>query len=114
MGAWSALYFVSFATCLVFNPTFRAMDRKKKADYVGRYISIVHALIVSYVAFIGTFSYWYVYHFYKLTCLNSDDSTQTVMSSQHCLNNPKQLHEGMTLLTCGYFTFDFIVTLFLM
>eukprot|EP00347_Sterkiella_histriomuscorum_P012443 403368553 len=100
IAGWSALYALSFIFSLIFLPTFRAMKRQKKADYVGRHISILHAILVSFLAFYGTFQY-------------CEKEGSTTFTDRECFERPKQLHEAQVLITCGYFTFDFFVTLLL-
>lgn len=77
------------------------MDSKKQAEYIGRYVAIIHGIIVTFLAYIGIF----------MLC-NIEGSN--ILTDYECLSNPKNFHQFSALITVGYLIYDFFVCLILM
>lgn len=71
---------------------------KKKIDYLMRIIAIIHAIIVTVMAYFGCFT----------MC---DEPGANIFTSRQCLLTPKLFHAVAAIITIGYLTFDFVMTI---
>ena len=55
---FAILYFVIYFVCDLLLEEFSKMTKTKKSDYVGRIISIVHAVLVTILSGISCFCIW--------------------------------------------------------
>lgn len=86
-----------------FNGTFTSMKGhlffgKPQVDYLTRVIAIIHATIVTVIAYYGCFYY-------------CDDPKSSIFTDSHCRNSPKLIHVLSCIFTIGYLSFDFLMTL---
>lgn len=58
MGALAIQYAITYVFCAMCDKAFKKMDRRKRAEYVGRSTAIIHAIVVSITSLIGTFYLW--------------------------------------------------------
>lgn len=58
---------------------FKILHGKKRVEYVARVIAIIHATVVTIIAYFGCFHY-------------CDDPTKTIFTDRQCYLTPKNLH----------------------
>ena len=75
---WATFYLVH-KLANVFSPTYRDMLFKKKADYLSRWVAILHGFVAAILAFVGCFC----------LCEREDES---IFTDYECLITPKNLH----------------------
>ncbi|TNV76592.1 hypothetical protein FGO68_gene15160 [Halteria grandinella] len=97
-----ATYLFSGILCHLLLPSYRHLPlphftSKKRVDYLTRVIAILHALLVTALAYYGIFH----------LC---DDNKQSILSSRQCLTTPKLFHLLSAIITIGYLSFDLLAT----
>ncbi len=74
-----AIYYLMHKVCVVLVRTYRDMSNKKRADYLSRWNAIVHAVVVTGLAYIGCFH----------MC---DQREESIFTDYQCLVSPKNYH----------------------
>ena len=83
------------------SPTYRKLPgskftSSKRVDYLTRLVAILHAFLVTFIAFHASF----------FSC----DSNLTIFQDDLCRLEPKNYHALSALLTIGYLLFDLLAT----
>eukprot|EP00347_Sterkiella_histriomuscorum_P001061 403373482 len=96
IGVFTGIYISLHKFLILLSREYEMMNNKQRAQYIDAYIAIIHAIAVTFLAFIGIF----------MTC---DKRDSHMLNDQDCLRNPKNFHQFSALVTIGYLVFDFFV-----
>ncbi len=72
------------------------LTHKKRVDYNTRVVAIIHAAIVTVLAYYGCF----------VIC----EGGQNIFTSWECMSKPKVFHVLSAIITIGYLSFDLMAT----
>lgn len=98
-----ATYLISGILLHLLSSSYRALPlpmftSKKRVDYLTRVVAIIHAALVTALAYYGMVSY-------------CEEPSKNILTSRKCLTTPRVYHLLSAVVTIGYLSFDLVMTL---